>query len=92
MVDVESSVVVGDQGALVRGIEWLLAHQNSDGSWPAVPILRVPRPDVLRPWEQTLWRESLLGLDVVVPDWRRLFTTATALQALHQFAAKHSAL
>ena len=81
-----------ETAALVRGIEWLLAHQNSDGSWPAVPILRVPRPDVLRPWEQTSWRESLLGLDVVVPDWRRLFTTATAIQALHQFTAKHSAL
>jgi hypothetical protein len=43
----------------------------------------VPRPDLRHPWEQTSWPESINGLDIAVADWRRLFTTATALRALH---------
>lgn len=77
----------GDTGALTAalacGTRWLLNQQRPDGSWPVAPILRVPRPQVTAPWEQTSWTESITGLDVVVEDWRRLFTTATALRALH---------
>ncbi|MFD0078172.1 prenyltransferase/squalene oxidase repeat-containing protein [Streptomyces sp. NPDC127166] len=69
--------------ALARGARWLENHQRPDGSWPTVPILRVPRPQLTAPWEQTSWRKSVAGLDVVTEDWRRLFTTATALRALH---------
>jgi hypothetical protein len=36
---------------------------------------------VVRPWGRTAWTDSILGLNVIVPDWRRLFTTATALPA-----------
>ncbi|MFE9883267.1 hypothetical protein [Streptomyces sp. NPDC005784] len=43
----------------------------------------MPRPQLPHPWDQTSWTESIVGLDVVVEDWRRLFTTATALRALH---------
>lgn len=76
---------VPDQDALRRGLAWLARHQRADGSWNSAPILRVPRPQETRPWEQREWCPSILGLDVVVPDWRRLFTTATALQALHAY-------
>ncbi|RKT09847.1 squalene-hopene cyclase-like protein [Streptomyces sp. 1114.5] len=69
--------------AFARGTRWLLNHQRPDGSWPVEPILRVPRPQLADPWKQTSWTESIAGLDVVVEDWRRLFTTATALRALH---------
>lgn len=75
-----------DEQVVHRGANWLLDHQLADGSWTAVPILRVPAPHLLRPWEGTPWRESILGLNVVVPDWRRLFATATAIQALHAVA------
>ncbi|MEU3572521.1 prenyltransferase/squalene oxidase repeat-containing protein [Kitasatospora sp. NPDC036755] len=71
------------RAALARGIRWLVEHQRPDGSWPVEPILRVPRPQLTEPWEQTSWTESIAGLDIVAEDWRRLFTTATALRALH---------
>jgi squalene-hopene/tetraprenyl-beta-curcumene cyclase len=74
----------------IRAARWLLARQLRDGSWPAVPILRVPHPRTVRPWEQGKWRESIVGLDVIVPDWRRLFTTATAVQALRPLAAQRT--
>ena len=73
--------------AAAAGRRWLVAHQRPDGSWPAAPILRVPRPETLAPWDQATWTESIVGLDVVVPDWRRLFTTVTALRALYSCAA-----
>jgi squalene-hopene/tetraprenyl-beta-curcumene cyclase len=68
--------------SLARGVAWLLARQLPDGAWPVTPILRVPTPDTRHPWEQDSWRESIMGLGIVVPDWQKLFTTATALQAL----------
>ena len=71
-----------EERALNAGMNWLLQHQQPDGSWPVVPVLRVPAPDVHRPWQRKEWTESTIGLNVIVPDWRRLFTTATALQAL----------
>ncbi len=73
------------RAALRRGVEWLLVQQQPNGSWVIAPVLRVPRPNNIRPWEGTTWRESMIGLDVVVADWRRLFTTATVLQALHTY-------
>jgi prenyltransferase beta subunit len=72
--------------ALERGLGWLVSAQLEDGSWPVVPILRVPHPRTLHPWRQSAWRVSILGLDVVVPDWHRVFTTATAIQALQAHA------
>ncbi|MCB8952684.1 MAG: hypothetical protein H6650_11780 [Ardenticatenales bacterium] len=71
-----------EEAALNAGIHYLINHQRPDGSWSVLPVLRVPAPNVRRPWQQEHWTESTIGLNVIVPDWRRLFTTATALQAL----------
>lgn len=70
------------QAALQKGFQWLLRQQLPDGSWPVGPILRVPLPQMVAPWHHEQWLESILGLNVIVPDWHRLFTTATAVQAL----------
>jgi squalene cyclase len=71
------------QRAVERGVCWLVTHQMSNGGWPTAPIMLLPSPEILCSWERRNWRESNLGLNVVVPDWRGCFTTATALQALH---------
>ncbi|MET8160794.1 prenyltransferase/squalene oxidase repeat-containing protein [Sphaerisporangium sp. NPDC005289] len=76
--------------AVAGGVRWLAEHQLPDGSWPAEPILRVPRPGVIEPWRGVTWTESILGLDIVVPDWRRLFTGAAAVHALRQAAGPES--
>lgn len=52
--------------------EALLVSQQADGSWASVPILRLPDP--------------YSGGMRVFADQRRLFTTATVLSALVQFA------
>ncbi|MFC4531991.1 prenyltransferase/squalene oxidase repeat-containing protein [Sphaerisporangium dianthi] len=70
--------------AVAGGVRWLAGHQLPDGSWPVEPVLRVPRPDVVEPWRDVTWTESILGLDIVVPDWRRLFTGAAAVHALRR--------
>ncbi len=53
-------------------MERLCALQQSDGGWPASPILRVPRSYPIR-------HDNRAEL---YPDTRRLFTTATAVRAL----------
>lgn len=61
---------------------WLLDHQDPDGCWPSVPIMRIPEPFILQPWTVTSWRTDTLGTGVVLSDPGSLFTTATALRAL----------
>jgi len=75
-----------DAGALhvpiEKGMQWLLSNQLTDGTWMSYPILRVPEPDCLRPWEKTDWRRSPVGTGILVEDHNRLFTTGTVLAAL----------
>jgi uncharacterized protein len=60
---------------VTRGLEWLLTHQQDDGSWTAPPILRVPPPD--QPWQSGA---TVSG--IIVPDQRRSFVTATVVSVL----------
>lgn len=64
--------------AVHAGLAWLLRHQQEDGSWPNVPIMRIPRPDVHKPWEDP---DGCLVVPLVT-DRNRLFTTATVVSAL----------
>jgi hypothetical protein len=59
----------------------LIAEQNSDGSWPSSPILRIPPPVVTKPEMLKRWRQGT-GTGVIIPDQRRCFTTAAVLWAL----------
>ena len=66
--------------ALLAGLRWLLSAQQPDGSWANVPTMRMPRPEVHRPWEDP--EGCLLPL---LTDRNRLFTTATVVAALADF-------
>lgn len=65
-----------------RALDWLLAEQQTDGSWTSVPILRIPHPFEKKPEDDMPWRIDGLGTGVLIRDRNRLYTTATVLKAL----------
>ncbi|MFA5806239.1 MAG: prenyltransferase/squalene oxidase repeat-containing protein [Melioribacteraceae bacterium] len=67
-----------------KGIKWLLDNQMDDGSWKSIPIMRVPYEDQLNPWEEINKKNEAI-LYRLTEDSRRLFTTATVVDALKQF-------
>lgn len=69
--------------AIEKGIDWLLKNQTTDGSWQTNRILRIPATDVLNPMEVRHWRKSSFGVNCVVDDHNRLFTTSTVLNVLN---------
>ena len=69
-----------------NGIRWLLAHQTTDGSWVASRILRIPATDVEITASVLEWRTSSFGVNILVDDHNRIFTTSTVLNALSLFA------
>jgi squalene-hopene/tetraprenyl-beta-curcumene cyclase len=71
---------------VIKAVAWLVDAQREDGSWSSVPILRIPPPHVRDPATMAHWRRSDMGTGVIIADERRLFTSAAALWALHEFA------
>ena len=69
-----------------KGIYWLLTHQTTDGSWVASHILRIPATDVSVPTSVREWRISSFGVNTIIDDHNRIFTTSTVLNALSMFA------
>lgn len=74
------------QDSISKGVEWLLAHQTEDGSWQTNRILRIPATDVMDPSTITHWRKSSFGVNCLVDDHNRVFTTSTVLNALHHYS------
>jgi len=78
------------QEAIQRGIHWLLAHQMNDGSWQTNRVLLLPATDVIHPEKVAHWRNSSFGVNVMIDDHNRLFTTATVLNTLYQYEQKYA--
>ncbi len=74
------------QDSISKGVKWLLAHQTEDGSWQTNRILRIPATDVTDPSTITHWRKSSFGVNCLVDDHNRVFTTSTVLNALHHYS------
>jgi len=68
--------------AIRAGVNWLLQSQRADGSWPTHRVLRIPATSIDDPSAVENWRKSSFGTNVLVDDHRRVFTTATAVNAL----------
>jgi squalene cyclase len=66
--------------AINAGIAWLLGNQLEDGSWPSVPILLTPIPEILNPHQS-----SHPSSKDAVADQHRQFTTATVLTCITRF-------
>ncbi|ETZ20310.1 hypothetical protein [Pedobacter sp. V48] len=73
-----------------KGADWLLRHQTSDGSWPTNRILLLPATNVTRLDTVERWRKSSFGVNVIIDDHNRVFTTATVLNTLHLYEQKYS--
>ncbi|WP_157634823.1 hypothetical protein [Spirosoma panaciterrae] len=73
------------QSAIQCGIQWLLMNQTTDGSWQTGPILRIPATDVLQPETIQRWRISSFGVNTLVDDHNRIFTTSTVFNVLSSF-------
>lgn len=65
-----------------RVVQWLLKHQNSDGSWRPSAALRVPPPNIIAPDTHPNWILQGLVEEGISLDQNGVFTTATVLQAL----------
>lgn len=74
------------QDSIAKGVEWLIAHQTLDGSWQTNRILRIPATDVMDTSTITQWRKSSFGVNCLVDDHNRVFTTSTVLNALHHYS------
>lgn len=72
------------KAAIVKATDWLVQHQQPDGSWSSSARLRVPHPDDLNPnqFHQWVYHGTIQGS--LVFDERSVFTTATVLQALYR--------
>lgn len=70
---------------LEKASSWLINQQTMDGSWQTSRILAIPATDVMKISEVTHWRKSSFGVNIVVDDHNRVFTTATVVNALNHF-------
>ncbi|MEO5654515.1 MAG: prenyltransferase/squalene oxidase repeat-containing protein [Nitrosospira sp.] len=73
--DIEASLALPVASALARR---LISTQRLDGSWNAVPILRVTRRDCYKPWCEA-------DAGALYADQNRLFTSVSVVDALAQF-------
>jgi len=71
-------------------ITWLVQHQTEDGSWKSDRILRIPSTGTLNPEDVKKWRNSSFGVNILVDDHNRVFTTSTVLNALDVYRKRTS--
>lgn len=64
------------------GIDWLIKNQMTDGSWKVSRILQLPSPDVINPKIIKAWGHTSFGLNCLVDDHNRIFTTSTVYNCL----------
>jgi Squalene-hopene cyclase C-terminal domain/Polyprenyl synthetase len=70
---------------LKKAASWLIGQQTVDGSWQTSRILAIPATDVIDKSKVTNWRKSSFGVNIVVDDHNRIFTTATVANALEHY-------
>jgi len=68
-----------------KAILWLLRSQKTDGSWPSDYILRIPAADVVNPDGIHYWRKSSFGVNTLIDDHERVFSSATVYNLLNKY-------
>jgi|APTNR8051073442_1049403.scaffolds.fasta_scaffold02131_6 squalene-hopene/tetraprenyl-beta-curcumene cyclase len=69
-----------------KAVFWLVNSQTDDGSWISGRILRIPATDVVEPEKVKKWRNSSFGVNIIVDDHNRIFTTTTVVNALNTYS------
>lgn len=65
-----------------NGMAWIYKMQYKDGSWCSSRMLRLPFPDELEPENVKDWRHTSFGLNCLVDDHNRIFTSAMVYSTL----------
>jgi hypothetical protein len=71
-----------DAGVIESAVDDLVALQESDGSWPSQPIMRIPVPPDRDPNGEDRWRIVRFDGGIEVSDQHRFFTAAACVAAL----------
>jgi hypothetical protein len=70
------------QPLIKKGVEWLIDNQMNDGSWKVSRILQLPSPEITNPNDVKKWGHTSFGLNCLVDDHNRIFTTSTVYNCL----------
>jgi len=81
-LSIVASAIPSDVDTIERMIDALQRGQLSDGSWPSVPILRIPVPPDTTDSDHRGWRPIRFQGGLEVADQHCTFTTATCVAAL----------
>ncbi|MFY0256189.1 hypothetical protein ACDQ55_19800 [Chitinophaga sp. 30R24] len=73
---------------LTAAQNWLLHHQTSDGSWQSTYALLVPSPEIHDIREVSRWKKGSFGVNTIVDDHSRVFTTVTVVNTLEYLLTK----
>ncbi len=70
------------ESEIQKAVEYLLKKQTDEGSWISNRILRIPSTQIDEPADVDRWRKSSFGVNCIVDDHNRLFSTSTIVNAL----------
>ena len=76
------------QSSIKKGIDWLVANQNEDGSWNPSYALRIPHPENIYPDNFQNWDIASFGTQIRAEDYNRLFSSVVALSAICKYHSK----
>ncbi|XLS28966.1 hypothetical protein ACJD0Z_17435 [Flavobacteriaceae bacterium M23B6Z8] len=79
-------MIATHKSSLAIFVDALLSNQYTDGSWPSNFSLRMPEPSTTNPEEINDWKKDTVGINILVEDFHRIFTTSVCLAALDSYA------
>lgn len=70
---------------ILKATSWLVAHQNTAGSWTGAPVLQIPPPHLKNPYDLMNWNIGGRGVGSCCVDEKRIYTSTVAANAIHTF-------
>ncbi len=73
------------ESSIKKGVNWLIANQDVDGSWASSYAMRIPHPNNVYPNSSQEWDISSFGTQIRSEDYNRLFSSVVALSAICKY-------